>query len=486
MKPLLLLKRLRAYEIIAFVTGFTLMVYELVASRILAPSIGSSTYVWTSVIGVIIAALSLGYAAGGWLADTRTRKLDIAWLLLACAISVLGTLVFADGILELISGTALDARVKGLLAATILFTPTSFLLGTLSPYLVRLHTESLDVAGRSVASLSALNAVGGIIGTFSAGFLFFGYFGSQQTLGLVVAVLLAASWLILPSAFWRQRALACVAVILLVATTMVPAASAQTIASIDTPSTHYEIKDMQVNGKPARILAMGPEGWQSGIYLEEAGELPFYYTQVMAGMAHASSPKSMLVLGGGALTLPAYLANRHPHAQVDVVEIDPQLESIATKYFGFEPVPNLRVITADGRAFLNANTTKYDMIFVDIFSDTDLPFATTTTQYVQALHKSLAADGTVVVNIIGSDNKDCLPMLGALNSTYSKTFAYREAFPSNPDALYVRQNITAIYANKKPTWTMYYIRGTQLPTGRILTDNYAPVERLHQQCKGTR
>ena len=64
-------EKVHSLGVISFLIGFALMAYELVAARLLAPTIGSSIYVWTSVIGIIIAALSIGYWLGGKLADAR-------------------------------------------------------------------------------------------------------------------------------------------------------------------------------------------------------------------------------------------------------------------------------------------------------------------------------------------------------------------------------------------------------------------------------
>lgn len=164
------------YEIAAFITGFALLAYELSAARILAPTIGSSTYVWTSVIGVIIAALSLGYAIGGILADRRTKSSDIGVLLLASATTTLISIILSRDALEVIASLVRDPRLQGLIASAFLFSPTSFLLGAVSPYLAKLRTVSLKHTGTSIASLSAANAVGGIVGTFSVGFIFFRIF----------------------------------------------------------------------------------------------------------------------------------------------------------------------------------------------------------------------------------------------------------------------------------------------------------------------
>ncbi|HUC20073.1 MAG TPA: fused MFS/spermidine synthase, partial [Candidatus Polarisedimenticolaceae bacterium] len=261
------MKRLTKYELVAFITGFSLLAYELAAARILAPSIGSSTYVWTSVIGVIIAALSVGYAAGGMIADKRVKLTDISWLLLLAAAAVGFTLALSDTILEVTTSSVRDPRLQGFLVATLLFSPTSFILGVISPYLARLRTISLETTGKSVAFLSAANAVGGIIGTFSVGFIFFGYIGSKETLLFTALLLIVASFFFAP---YRQvlKRLGFGALIVLLSFVSFPQSRAEgEVADIDTPSARYQVHDIMFEGQPARILESGPRAAQSGIFL---------------------------------------------------------------------------------------------------------------------------------------------------------------------------------------------------------------------------
>lgn len=147
---------------VAFITGAMLMVYELVAARILAPTLGSSLYVWTSVIGVMIAALSLGYWAGGVLADLRNHRYDIAYMLLVLAFCIIWTAMAYDYILGSYSTVDMDVRLKGVLVSLFLFAPASFVLGAIGPYLAKLEVKYLTKTGRSVANLSALNSIGEI------------------------------------------------------------------------------------------------------------------------------------------------------------------------------------------------------------------------------------------------------------------------------------------------------------------------------------
>ncbi|HUS26379.1 MAG TPA: fused MFS/spermidine synthase [Nevskiaceae bacterium] len=471
------------YELIAFVTGFCLMAYELVASRLLAPTIGSSTYVWTSVIGVIIGALATGYAAGGWLADKRVAKQDIAWLLLVAAGTVLATLVFADLILALAVRMFSDARLQGLFASLLLFMPTSFILGMISPYLVRLRLESLATAGRSVAGLSALNSVGGIVGTFCVGFIFFGYFGSRQTLELVIVVLTAASFLIVPRYWLGLR--------LVLAGTMVFSLVFQFVqvvgavgVEIDTPSSHYRVVDGEYNGRPVRVLTMGPGGLQSGIYTDGTKGLVFDYTRQMAAIVATAPHKDhILILGGGAFTLPQYLAQAYPQAQIDVAEIDPQLPVIAKKYFGYTNPSNVRIFAQDARTYLERTNQTYDVVLVDVYSDLAVPFSLTTTEYAQALDRVVAPRGMVAANVVAAKGMGCAPLLGAMHASYAGRFKNYKVFPQDDRELMLSQNIVIAYSNTELGLDALHPVTIRLPEGRQLSDNFAPVERLQQQCK---
>ena len=197
----------------ACVSGFTLMAYELVAARLLAPSVGNSTYVWTGVIGVIIIALSAGCWLGGRIADYRHAPQDVGLLLIIAAVLVVATMLSANNTLRWLTTVLDEPRIQAVIAALALFAPASFVLGAVSPYLAKLNVSSLNTAGRSVANLSALDAVGGIAGTFVTGFVLLGMIGLNETLALITGILLATSWLFMPRWQWQLRALMAGAVI---------------------------------------------------------------------------------------------------------------------------------------------------------------------------------------------------------------------------------------------------------------------------------
>ncbi len=479
-------RRLGLYEAIAFITGFVLMAYELVASRILAPTIGTSIYVWTSVIGIMIAALALGYAAGGWVADRRGVLQDIVWLLLAATVGVTITCVFYTPVLSTVTLLMHDPRLQGVAASALLFAPASFTMGMISPYLAKLRVNSLTTTGRSVAGLSALNSLGGIMGTFLTGFVFFNFIGSRETLGLLAVILLACSWAVQPRKYRREHIVASIAVCGILAIQMAAPAQAGTVADIDTPTSHYKIVDTRLDDRPLRVLIMGPGGYQSGVYTSGTKDLAFNYTQKLADVVAAAPHKdNILVLGGGAFTLPEYLGQHYPGSKINVVEIDAQLPAIAAQYFRYEPTPNIHVISQDARTYLHTTTATYDIVLVDVYNDAAVPFSVATHEYANDLYRTLKPDGVAAVNIIAAANEQCLPLLTALNDTYLSVFGAGRIYPLVDITNSVKQNIIAVYGSPPLSWADVLTgeNPMPLPPGKTLTDNYAPTESLIQKCE---
>jgi predicted membrane-bound spermidine synthase len=477
-------KKLQKYitplGVVSFITGFALMAYELVAARLLAPTIGSSIYVWTSVIGIIIAALSIGYWFGGKVADLRQKAIDIVILCLASALGVILTLFTYGTTLDWIVYSIEDVRLQGVVASLFLFAPTSFLLGCTSPYLAKLNIKTLKTAGESVASLSALNSIGGIIGTFVTGFILFSYIGSNETLIFIVLSLVFSSWLLVPKQRTGMRIASSIVLILLAFS---PQYVSNAIARIDTPSANYVVSAMTYNNKPIIGLTTGPGGIQSAVYTDGSDELVFWYTQTMSELTKAQKPDSVLVLGGGAFTLPQELALSLPNTTIDAVEVDPALESISKEFFQYRDHPNVSLIFSDARAYVNTVTDKqYDVIIVDVFGDSLTPFSILTQEYGQRIQSLLAPDGIVLVNaIVGLEGK-CRDLLNAIDATYRPFLP--NAYWTNRDSTAVnRGNHVLLYSNKVPSTAPQLfplVRSEKLPT---YTDNFMPSEKLHHQCQ---
>lgn len=474
-----LMKRIGRLEVISFTTGFSLMAYELAAARILAPTIGSSMYVWTSVIGIIIAALSLGYYVGGLLADKRGQSHDISWLLVIAAVFVMITVLIYPGVLGwIVEWEAIDVRIQAVVAALVLFAPASFILGTISPYLAKLNVRSLDSSGQAVASLSAFNSIGGITGTFATGFVLFGYIGSRETIMLVVALLICASW-VMEYHHDKYMRLSVTLFMVLAGLALMFNVNTPGSVSIDTASARYEVREFYYGGAPVRGLITGPGGVQSAVYLDGSKDLVFWYTKVMAELTIAEQPKSVLVLGGGAFTLPEYLAIKLPGTKVDMVEIDPELEVISRDYFNFKPKENLSLIFEDARTYVNQSNQEYDVVIVDVYGDSEVPFSLATREYGEAVAALTSEDGVVLVNIIGGLTGPCRDVFDIFNSTYAQGLP-NGSYVINPSGNTKRTNIVARYSRRGDTPSG--LTAISMQPSKSFDDNFAPLERIYHRC----
>lgn len=463
-------------ELLAFIVGFTLMTFELAAARILAPTVGSSTYVWTSIIGTIIAALSFGFYMGGRVADARARRRDVMWLLVVTACLIAFTTMLYPYALPRLAELAIDVRLQAVMAALLLFAPTSFALGMISPYLAKLNVTSLKTAGTAVANLSMWDAIGGITGTFLTGFVLFGYMGARSIFIVLVLVLLFATVLLAEKWHRTQWAIAAIALYVV--------ALAPTHArafNIDTPTAHYTVFDWNSEGQHMRGLAMGPGGIQSGIQVGQPYEPVFWYTRQLADLiAQTPVKQDILMLGGGTFTLPQQIALKYPESHIDVVEIDPKLVDIAREYFSYQDPKNVQLTFSDARTYVNQTKRQYDIVVVDVYGNTDIPFTFMTREYGEALKQVVRPSGVVMVNMIAGERGSCRTLLSALEAPYRENFKARLVRSNDGAGASTPHNIIGVYGNALPRYSGY--QDAQIPRQPPYTDDFTPAERIRQDC----
>ncbi len=473
------------YKYVAFFIGLALMAFELVAARLLAPTIGNSTFIWTNVIGVIMAALAVGYWWGGKIADSRHREADIVRMCFLIAVLVMTVLMSHKAVIDLVLTMSTDARWQGLFAATLLFAPTSLVMGMVSPYLTKLALKDMDETGETVARLSAWNAIGSIVGTFVTGFLLFGWIGSRATMVVVIVIILTASWLIRPNKKMVTRIVFSICV-LLVAILASSIPSRNGTVTIDTAVGNYRIVQGQQDGRRITSLLSGPRGAQSAMFNEGDKDLVFWYTQEIASTVRMiykdDIPKRILVIGGGAFTLPEYLGLTYSDARVDVVEIDTKLEKIAREYFRFEKPENVTVFTEDARSFVNrmfnAKEETYDVIVVDVFSDVNVPWQFVTYEFGQKMANLLSENGIIVVNSISSTSAACSGIYEAQVATYSNELPF--VYVKSQNKGQKQTNRELVFARSELGLLEYEPAETQ--GLRAYTDDFAPIDHLLQRC----
>lgn len=482
-------------EIAVFTAGAVVMVLELVGSRLLAPYLGTSIIVWTSLIGVILGSLSWGYWWGGRLADKNPNYKTFSLIFFWSAVFI-GAAAVSNQIISLfISFLIRDIRLGSLAAAFLIFALPSALLGMISPYAMRLKMKDMAHSGATAGNLYAISTIGSIVGTFLAGFFLIGYFGSINIVFILALVMAAASILV----YWDGvSSLDILLIICLVAGASVfnffrPSLGKDGIADVDTAYNRVFIRRSAepVNSRPVLLMSVTRGETESAMFLDNDNDLAAPYTKFYR-LSDYFKPgfSKALVIGGAGYSFPKDLLRNHPDVLVDVVEIDPGLTLLAKKYFNLKDDPRLTVYHEDGRTFLNRTKNKYNVIFGDAYKSTaSIPWQLTTIEATQKIYDSLTDSGAAFLNIISSVEGDTGKFLRAEYATYKAIFPQVYLFlvdrPGDGQAI---QNImlVALKSKEKPAMESrnkemnFYLSRLwkkevvgDLP---VLTDNFAPAD----------
>lgn len=479
-------------EIVVFVCGAVVMIFELVGSRVLGPYFGTSLFVWTSLIGIILGSLSFGYYLGGKIADRQCSFKSLSLIIFLAAISIGLMVSIKDFWLIVLQSSFRDIRTSSVLASLTLFLPASVFLGMVSPYAVKLKINNLNTSGQTVGNLYAISTSGSIFGTFLAGFYLIPHFGTNRLLIILSITLIIISLaLSAKKGTWIKLSVFAIVVIgwfvISGLNYMLPKSG---FIDVDTAYNRiwiYDRIDYRTN-KIVKMMGINNEN-NSSMFLD-SDELVNEYTKYYHLAKHFNPNfKKTLMLGGAGYSYPKDFLHKYPEATIDVVEIDPKVTELAKKYFRLEESPRLTIYHEDGRVFLNKTQEKYDAIFGDAFNSLhSLPYQLTTKEAVQKKYNILNDDGVVILNIISAIEGEKGKFLRAEYATYKSLFPQVYLFPvSSSGNGNIVQNIILValksekdqtFNNSDPKLNEYLQHlwkrtvDADIP---ILTDNFSPV-----------
>ncbi|HET8773727.1 MAG TPA: fused MFS/spermidine synthase [Thermoanaerobaculia bacterium] len=498
--------------IIVFTASFCTLVIELVAGRVLAPHVGVSLYTWTSIIGVVLAGISAGAYAGGWVADRRPAASTLGWLLFAAGVTAIAiapaTSILAgdEGLLTTLGiARTLLARVVAL--AFLLFFLPSFFLGMISPVAVKLAVRDLDTAGRTVGKIYAFSTLGSIAGTFVTGFWLVAAFGTRSTLIGTGVVLIAAALLLGDLLGRRGRVYS----VLVLGSGAVFAYSQQKpplppyhdpVLHAGIGTVHFE-ESQYYTIRVERTVREDNGAAINSLHLDhlvhsysDPNDLAYLeydylraFMHVVRDVAARRPDFRLLFVGGGGYTLPRLVEREYPHARVDVAEIDPAVTRVARRWFGLSRNGRMRTINQDARWFAMRAPEEgvYDAIFIDAFNDLSVPYHLTTRELTQRLHELLRADGVLAANVIDDYGK------GRFLASYVRTLQSVFGAPKVAVVMELREDMksdrsTFVVAGTRggmPSFRGAYVLPHEelqsYVAGRdaiVLTDDYAPVDNM--------
>ncbi|PRX92557.1 fused MFS/spermidine synthase [Allonocardiopsis opalescens] len=481
---------------VVVVSSAAVLVLEIVSIRLAAPFSGDTLETYTASIGVALAAIALGAKLGGDAADRTPPARLIGPVLLAA-----GVLTLVARPLVLLAGPWLRGAgpVTALLLVAVGIAVPVALLSAVPPLVVKTQLATVDETGTVVGRISAVGTVGSLAGTFLTGYVLIAMLPVSAVLAVTAVLLLGLGlwfgWKHRTPRRGRDRAATGAAAVL----------GAALLVAVPSPC------DSETAYFCARVAADPERETGRSLYLDDLrhgyvdladpAHLEIAYVRWLGGAVDALAPRPepvhALHAGGGAFTLPRWVAATRPGSYNSVIELDPAVAETAREELGLRESAELAVRTGDARtAILAEPSARYDLVVGDAFGGPSVPWHLTTAEFAGEVRRVLAPGGAYLANVI---DHPPLGFLGAEIATLRSVFG-EVALVAPPerlageeggnfvvvagDHLPDRAVLDAALAAAEPSGTPPARTATTeqidaiAGASRVLTDDYAPVDQL--------
>ena len=446
---------MRTLYLYTFVAGFATLGMELSASRLLEPVFGNSQLVWAALIGLILLYLAVGGWLGGWLADRYPHQRVLALTLTLAAIGLLLIPTLSAPVLGMAAtgfdNFAIDLLAGSLVAILLLFSLPGILLGTVSPWAVRLALTNLQsdrpTTGRVTGRLYAIGTLGSLAGTFLPVLWLIPTYGTRRTFYLLAIVVLIP--VLIPGLFtvlirgsrWAWPTLVCwlAAVALLVSLLL--------LSTTQPGSGLRSSKDTSRNGQIIyeeeslyNYIAVRQWGNERHLKLNDGiGIHSVYHPDALLSqgiwdyflLAPFFTPpftptsqtqiQNLLLIGLAAGTVSELYTTIYGPLPITGVELDPAIIGVGQRYFAMNQ-PNLQAIAGDGRRWLSQQppTARWDVVAIDAYRPPYIPFHLTTVEFFRLVRTHLGDHGVVAINVGRTTSNFAL--VDALAATLAQVF----------------------------------------------------------------
>lgn len=490
----------------AGLTGALVMAVEVLGARVIAPFFGVSLFVWTALIAVTLLALATGYVAGGRWSD-RSGSPTLLFGLIGGAGALLLLVPFAKAAV-LQAALPLGLRWGAFASALALFGPPLFLLGCVSPFLVRLAAKEWSRLGRTVGLMYAVSTAGSFLGTVITGYYLVAELGLSRAFQLSGTMLLALAAVYF--ALFRGRLAVLLLPLLGLLSGAIPLQKGSAVLAdgtvaqvVDSRDSFYgRVQVVDYQGAGGHVREMLIDGLIQGGIDVMTGQSVYEYPYLLEHLALASNPtgKRGLVIGLGTGVIPRLFAAHG--IETDVVDIDPMVVSAARAHFGLPP--GQRVYLVDARYFLATASARYDYIILDVFSGDSTPGYLLSREALELARARLEPGGVLGINLVGSLRGE-RRMTASVMRTLEAVFPWVQVYPLFvPGAGGDMGNISIVAGIGKPLGEPPLLDETDIhPSARegvrralaqhyvwngssegiVLTDDYNPIDVLDLSLK---
>lgn len=405
-------KNLKYYLMLAFVEGAAVMAVELVSAKLIGPWFGTSLFVWASVLGVTMTGLAAGYYLGGWVSEKQGAQKALG-IVLALAGLLIGVMPLSSGVI--MKATVMwDVRWGSLVSCLVYLMPPIWLLGMVSPLLIRRGTAEPTAAGKVAGLVYAISTIGGILMTFLLGFYGMSRWGLRAPLITMGSALLLLALLVM--ILEKRKQVPTLVIVLLAAFVNVFASRSATfqpwngevVLQSEGMGGQLAVVDEVHRGKPYRTVYLN-RFQQSSVAMQgdKCSEHPYVYQlSRLAAMQPKGSRCLLLGMGGGSL-LGELVRMGH---SVEGCELEPRMLKVAEEYFDI-PVSRTAMRADDARLCINQMQGKYDFVVMDIFYGDHTPAHVLTRESLTTIYEHLHTHGMLVVLFpgpMGSDHVNAL------------------------------------------------------------------------------
>jgi predicted membrane-bound spermidine synthase len=487
------------YGLTIFLSSAVLLVIEITAARLIAPYVGVTLYSWTSIIGVVLAGLSLGNWVGGVWADRGARPWHVGLTLVLSGLFCLLSLLILTYIAPGLQASRLDLVSSSFVYALSMFFVPSVLLGIPTPLLTTMALAMDARTGHIVGRMHALAALGSISGTFLTGFVLIQYFGSRN-----IIIMSASMLFVLALPFLRRERMTAnmLLFVLCVSTASLTGLMQGFKNPCDKESSYFclRVVDMSEQAPYGTAKALVLDHLVHGINHESEPELlisPYVHLMDELIRAHFDAPRAdqlrYYFAGGGSFTHPRAVRATQPQASVTVAELDPAVTELVSEHL-FVDTRSMHILHGDARAALaRLPAGSFDVIVTDAFHDIAIPYHLVTREFMQLARSRMADDGLFVTNVVDAfpDPRMVKSLVRTLREVFPEVDVWVEQVPQTPQRLtYViaaaqhsqDSNLLESRHGYQRRWFRIdeplEMTGTRMADLPVFSDDYVPVERM--------
>lgn len=490
-----------------FSAGMVTLAAELSASRLLGNYFGSSNLVWAAIIGLILIYLSIGYAIGGRWAD-RSPKIETFLKILLWAGLFVGLIPLISRPILRLASTAFDELRTGIMIGTfisvlLLFCIPVTLLGTASPFAIRLALGEKADAGKTAGRIYALSTIGSFVGTFIPDLLLIPLIGTYRTfiiLGLsLITISLICMWALLGSKKTTKFLWMPIILIVLIIFGVQGFDKSAKGLIYEKESAYNYIQVLEING--FHVLRLNEGQGIHSIYHPSQENYFGYWEQILSAPFFNPAPVSpddieriaILGLAGGTSALQAKKV--FPNAIIDGYEIDPDIIQAGFEYFNLTP-ETVNIHIEDARRGIQHNPHYYQIINIDAYTPPYIPWHLTTREFFTEVFNHLTTDGIMAINVarIYEDRRLVDALFTTINSVFTNTYIvdipdtfnsmiFATKSPTNPsnliDNYILLESNPSVHPLLLSALEITVLNTQPIPEETIIfTDDRAPVEWL--------